>query len=262
MKFPTINLIATCKSALLHRYCLTLLLTTALVCNTTFTSAQANTGLSPFIAEYTAENDYVTGGKATLSLKQNDKGTFDFVLQTKPTGIFKWTGKGNIREQAILPTLNAPFESSSYRYTDKGDADRDYYIEFDRTNDKFQITRQSETLTHPLQAGALDRLSVTLVILNELQKSTDFTSLDVNILNGTEAQTIVFSNRGTEQIGTGLGKINALRISKEREASNRQTIIWLAQMENTDLVIPARIEQFKRGKLTMRLILTDFSLVE
>lgn len=230
--------------------------------NTDYSVAVADTSLAPFIAEYTAENDYVTGGKATLSLKQNENSTYDFVLQTKPTGIFKWTGKGNIREHAVLPTLNEPFESISYRYTDKGDSDRSYHIDFNRTENEFTNTRQGKSLTHPLPKGSLDRLSVTLVILNQLQKSTDFVNLDVNILNGTKAAKIVFTNQGTEQVSTGLGKINALHIRKERENSNRETIIWLAQMENTDLVIPVKIEQLKRGKLTMRLILTGFSALE
>lgn len=262
MNFPTIKLITPCKPVLSYRRGVSVLLSALLIINTNFSPARANSNLQPFVAKYIAENDYVTGGKATLSLKQNDQGSYDFVLQTKPTGIFKWTGKGNIREQAVLPTLSPPFESNSYRYTDKGDSSRDYYIEFDRTNNEFQITRQAETLKQNLPSGALDRLSVTLVILNQLQKSTDFTSLDVNILNGTEAQKIVFTNQGAEQIATGIGQINALRIRKERESSNRETIIWLAQMENTDVVIPAKIEQFKRGKLTMRLILTGFSMVE
>lgn len=244
------------------RCSLLILLSTSLLANTKFTNAFANDGLQPFVAEYTAENDYITGGKATLSLKENETGTFDFILQTKPTGIFKWTGKGNIREHAVLPTLGEPFESSIYRYTDKGNSNRDYKIEFNRTDGAFEIDRNGEALTHPLPDGALDRLSVTLVIINQLQKSKDFSTIDVNILNGTETQKIMFTNRGTEEVATGLGNINAVRIRKEREASDRETIIWLAQMEKNSQVVPVKIEQFKRGKLTMRLIITGFSVVE
>ena len=78
------------------------------------TFANPENALETFSAEYTVENDYVTGGKATLSLLANDQGSFDFILQTIPTGIFKWTGKGNIREHAVLPDLSHPFEASHY----------------------------------------------------------------------------------------------------------------------------------------------------
>ncbi len=262
MKFLTIHLFATETSIALSRTCLTSLLCVTLIFNTHFTSAIADTDLNPFIAEYKAENNYITGGKATLSLKQNNTGSYDFVLQTKPTGILKWSGKGNIREHAILHSLNAPFESSSYRYTDKDDEDRNYYIEFNRVNQSFQVTRRTQILTHPLLAGSLDRLSVTLSILSHLKNNPEFTSLDKNIINDTKTQKIVFTNHGTEKVSTGIGKINAARIHKGRDGSNRKTIIWIAQLEDTDTIIPVKIEQFKREKLTLRLILTRFSTVE
>lgn len=224
--------------------------------------AESDNPLKTFSAEYTVENDYITGGNATLSLLKNSEGSFDFVLQTLPTGIFKWTGKGNIREHAVLPNLTHPFESIRYNYTDKGDPDRNYQIDFNRNGNEFSITRGGQTAIETLKSGTLDRLSVTLVILHEIQQNTDLSTIEANILSGDQAQKIVFANQGTEIVETGLGAKEAIRIHKKRQASNRKTIIWLASVTSNGQVIPVKIEQFKRDKLTMRLILTKFTAVE
>lgn len=244
------------------RYFAFLLTGLSLLATPVFANQSEVKTLKPFIAKYVAENNYITGGKATLSLIQNDKGNFDFTLQTTPTGIFKWTGKGNIREHAELPQLTKPFESVNYTYTDRGDSDRSYKIVFDRSNSEFNFRNKGKTATHPLPASTLDRLSVTLAVMHEANQNKNFSSISVQSLDKTRTQQIIFNNSGTDQISTSLGKVSALRINKERDSSNRDTIIWLAQLDGAELFIPVKIEHFKRGKLTLRLIITSFSAVE
>ncbi len=218
--------------------------------------------LKPFVAKYTAENDYVTGGKATLSLTKNENDSFDFILQTKPTGIFKWTGKGNITEHAVLPRLTKPFESIKYNYADKGNSDRSYQIDFDRNNANYTVTSGGKSETLALPDNTLDRLSVTLALLSEAQYNKGFSTVNVDALDNNTAQKVIFSNQGTENLVTPLGQFNALRIRKERQSSNRETIIWLAQLEKSIAFVPVKIEQYKRGKLTLRLRITSFTAVE
>ena len=103
---------------------------------------------------------------------------------------------------------------------------------------------------------------MTLVILYETQNNTDFSTIETNILSGNQAQKIVFTNEGKETVETGLGAKEAIRIYKKRQASNRKTTIWLASIAPDGQVVPVKIEQFKRDKLTMRLVLTNFAAVE
>lgn len=249
---------------LLPGYFALLLATTMLMAGSGFAQSSDSdvVTLQQFSAKYTVENDYITGGKATLSLSKNQQDNFDFILRTKPTGIFKITGKGNITEHAVLPLLSQPFEASSYSYADKGNSDRNYQINFNRDDAEFifKTNEQSQTLAMP--AGTLDRLSVTLAVLAEAQKNDRFSSVEIDALDGSRAQKITFTNHGPEQIATGLGNISALRISKDRKSSNRETIFWFAQIKDNGPTIPVKIEHFKRRKLTMRLLITDFSSIE
>jgi hypothetical protein len=225
--------------------------------------ATTMSGLKPFRAEYSVENDYITGGVATLSLTPVADGGFDFILQTKPTGIFKWTGNGNIREHAVLPSLKPPFESVQYSYKDKGKPERNYQVDFDREGGQFRINKGSETTSHKLPTGVVDRLSVTLELLNKLSEDANFDTLQVQVLDGQKAETVTYKNHGQEVLNTRLGDLQASRISKVRINSSRETLIWLAELgTTTSTVLPLKIEQYKRGKLSLRLIISKFALVD
>ena len=225
-------------------------------------SAETAHGITPFKAEYRVENNYITGGIATLSLTPKDSGGFDFVLQSKPTGVFKWTGNGNIREHAVLPSLNSPFESTQYDYNDKGKPKRNYRVDFDREAGQFEMQRGNESNRYPLQTGVVDRLSVTLALLHKLKQDPNFESMQLQVLDGSTAETLTYSNHGIEPISTAIGKFDANRILKDRVNSNRETIIWLAEVGESNTVLPLKIEQYKRDKLTLRLIISNFTLIE
>ena len=241
---------------------LAILATTLITAVVAPVSAETATGISPFKAEYRVENNYITGGIATLSLTPKDSGGFDFVLQSEPTGVFKWTGNGNIREHAVLPSLNAPFESIQYAYTDKGKPQRNYRVDFDRDAGQVELQRVDESNSYPLQDGVVDRLSVTLALLHRLREDRNFESMQLQVLDGSKAETLTYSNHGIEPISTSIGKFDANRILKDRVNSNRETIIWLAEVGESNTVLPLKIEQYKRGKLTLRLIISNFTLIE
>ena len=220
-------------------------------------------GLKPFRAEYSVENDYITGGVATLSLTPIADGGFDFILQTKPTGIFKWTGNGHIYEHAVLTSLNPPFESIQYRYKDKGKPDRNYQVDFDREEGQFNIKKGTRITRHELPKGVVDRLSVTLELLNKLVEDRNFDTLEVQVLDGQTPETVTYKNHGQEVLSTRLGDLQASSISKVRINSSRETLIWLAELGTANTtVLPLKIEQYKRGKLSLRLIISKFSLVD
>ncbi len=226
------------------------------------TFAESDKPLKTFRAQYSVENDYITAGNATVSLLKNSEGSFDFIIQTSPRGIFKWSGKGKIREHSVLPSLAHPFESVRYSYTDKGDSDRNYQIDFDRKNNKFSTTRGTKTVVDSLEPGTLDRLSMTLLLLHEFQNNANFSTFEAKIQRRSRVQKIVFTNEGSERIDTGSWETDATRINIKREASNRKTIMWLATTTADSQVIPIKIEQFRHDKLTMRLNLTKILAVE
>lgn len=229
----------------------------ALMCTPVFAK-----DVTPFEAVYEVENNYITGGLAWLRLAPDNKGRFVFSLQSKPTGIFKWTKNGNIREQAVLSSLTAPFIASEYSYTDKGRPERSYSVQFDRKAGSMELAKGDTSTTHDVDPGVVDRLSVTLALLHRANTDPDFKRLEVDVLDGSSTETVAYSNRGTETVRTAIGEFNATRILKDRVNSTRETVIWLAQVGNPEIVLPLRIEQYKKGKLSLRLNITGLKSLD
>jgi hypothetical protein len=216
----------------------------------------------PFEAHYTVENDYVTGGVATLSLAEDKANGYLFSFYTKPTGIFKLTRNGKIHEWSRLSSLEPPFVSSEYRYQDKGRPERSYNIRFDRGAKQFEFDRSGEVSRHSVTDGAVDRLSVTLALLEQARSNPEFEQLEILVLDGQTEERVTYSNRGRERLQTTIGEFDAIRVLKDRINSTRETIIWLAQVGEEGLVLPLQIEQYKKGKLSLRLKIDHVKLLD
>ncbi len=218
--------------------------------------------IEPFEATYEVENDYITGGIATLTLAADQENGYLFSLQSKPTGIFKWTNNGRIREQARLASLEPPFLASEYQYLDKGRPERSYSIRFDRTAGSFALSRENSMSVFPMPADVIDRLSVTLVLLDRVRSDPEFKRLEIEALDGKQVETVAYSNRGVERLRTDIGEFDAVRVLKDRVNSTRETIIWLAAIGESATVLPVKIEQFKKGKLSLRLKISKVRMLD
>lgn len=215
-----------------------------------------------FAASYVAENDYITGGIAYLTLTPGkEHNGYDLILQTKPTGLLKWNKKGHVRQHAVLATID-PFTSISYRYTNRGDKKRNYTATFLREDNQASVDYAGKVTTVPLKSRITDRLSMMLAIMLKLGDSPDFAAVEFDVLDGLRIRKMTFDNLGPENLRTSLGNLDTVRIHRRRENSNRETVSWFATLPNSNNVIPVKIEQFKNGKLSLRLKITDFKLIE
>lgn len=209
-----------------------------------------------FSVDYILENDFVTAGEAVFKLaRQADH--YQLLLETKPTGMFRFSKKGKIREIAELPSLTAPFLSSKYTYTNFGDKDRSYTSTYNRQTGEAIIARNGNTKNVAMDKDAVDRLSMTLAIMQQLREQPHIESFSVNAIDTNGVEAFHFVSRGQEQLQTDIGNFTTTRV--ERKRSDRNTITWFATIGPDEIPMPVQIEQYKRGKLTVRLRITRFS---
>ncbi len=214
--------------------------------------------LPTFSISYTLENNYITAGTAELTLKGTEEQGYLLTLQTNPTGMFRFSNKGKIREQAKLASLSAPFLANEYSYTNHGDKKRSYVSSYDREQGTATTTFASETTTIEIEPDAVDRLSMTLAVMDQLNLEPDIEKFSVKTLDKTGTHTVEFVAKGQESVKTEKGKFTATRIDRPR--TTRNTVTWFAPLGPTNLVVPVQIEQYKRGKMSVRLRLKDFSI--
>lgn len=232
-----------------------LLIGTAVLTGSAEAQAVRATDLTPFSVTYTVGNNLVSAGNATLELVRDDENQWTLSLGTRPTGIFKLTGKGKITETSVFSVERDGDElllrPSVYAYRQDDEARRAVDAAWDWDAGTLQWTRRGETETTPLDEPIIDRLSVTLGVMSALRQGRD--SSEYYVFDSGRLKHVVFENDGTDTIQTAQGEIETIKVLRRNvDGSLRTTITWFAPSLD---YMPVKIEQLKRDKLVARLTL-------
>ncbi len=229
-----------------------------------FSHALAADVLSPFKIRFKAENDYLRVGSATLALTRFNDSVFKLQLETEPAGYLKFSGKGIVVETAHLAQAAAPFAAFRYEYNLRGSKKKSYLAQIDHERHIVRINQQSGARELSFEGEIRDRLSMTLEMIDLLTRQPDAETIEFNVLDGGKLRTMSYVNEGRHQITVPLGSYSAIRLKRQREGSNRVTTTWFAELEHNgqSQLMPIRIEQHKKGKLSLRLVATKMTMLE
>lgn len=211
---------------------------------------------TPFEVEYDVGNNMISAGSATLQLaKQGDEWVYS--LKTTPTGVFKLTGKGKIQEVSVFSVSNSnnklELKPQTYTYRQDSEARRSVDASFDWNQNQLTYKSRGEEFTEAFSDPVLDRLSVTLTVMDELKKNS-FEQAQLQVFDNGRVKTMSFENEGTEMVETRMGPLETVRVrSKAKGGATRHTMTWFAPALD---FVPVKIEQYKRDKLVARLTLT------
>lgn len=214
--------------------------------------------IEPFDVSYEVGNNLISAGNARLSLTNNE-GRWLYSLKTKPKGIFKLTGKGRIQESSTFELAalenGVQIQPQVYAYRQDDERSRSVDATFDWSGKTLTWQRKGKEGTETLDNNTLDRLTVTLAVMNALRH--DFTTLELPVFDNGRIKTMLFTNEGTVKLDTRLGKIDTVRVrSQNKDGGSRHTNTWFAPSLD---YVPVRIEQFKRDELIARLSLKSLS---
>lgn len=233
-------------------------LSCACLCAFSLSSAQAQSikvgDIAPFEVVYDVGNNLITAGTARLSLsKEGD--LWNYSLNTKPRGVFKLAGKGRITEYSIikLAEQDGVVEILPQVYQFRQDEERRRAVDasFNWEENSIRYTYRGVDTTENFSEPVLDRLSVTLVIMNALRN--DFDRADMQVFDNGKVKAVAFINDGTEVLKTPLGKIETVRvINRNATGGSRETTTWFAPSLD---YVPVKIEHRKRDELVARLSL-------
>lgn len=209
---------------------------------------------TPFEVEYDVGNNVISAGSATLRLaKQGDEWVYS--LKTKPTGVFKLTGKGKIQEVSVFSVSDSTekLQLKPQKYTYRQDEETRRSVDAWFTDNQLTYKRRGEEFTESFSDPVLDRLSVTLTVIDELKKN-NFEKATLQVFDNGKVKTMLFTNEGTETVDTRMGPLETVRVrSNAVGGATRHTTTWFAPALD---YVPVKIEQYKRDKLVARLTLT------
>jgi len=213
--------------------------------------------LTPFEVSYTVGNNLVSAGSATLMLEEQDAGLWTYSLTTRPTGVFKLTGKGNIQETSLIQfePVEGGFALQPRSYTYRQDEEKRRAVDatFDRQAGELVWSRRGKSGAFALDEPVLDRLSVTLAVMSALRRGEQRS--EYRVFDSGKLKDVVFENQGTEALETSLGTLESVRVLRSNAGgSSRTTVTWFAPTLD---FMPVKIEQYKRDELVARLTLTQ-----
>ena len=139
-----------------------------------------------------------------------------------------------------------------YRYRQDDERRRSVDAAFDWEARSLTFQKRGEEKTETFDDPVIDRLSVTLYVMNALRNGFD--RLELQVFDNGEIKTVEFINEGTELLKTRLGELETIKVMNRKVGgSSRSTTTWFAPSLD---YIPAKIEQVKRDELVARLSLT------
>ena len=210
--------------------------------------------IAPFEVAYEVGNNLISAGDARLTLS-NEGDLWEYSLDIKPKGVFKLAGKGWINEKSTFTLVESDGEvflhPQSYQYRQDDERRRKVDASFDWENNTVTHEYRGETVTETFSDPLLDRLTVTLLIMNSLRH--DFEKAELSVFGSARIKQVDFINEGHESLRTSQGRIDTIRV-KNRNATggSRETITWFAPSLD---YLPVKIEHKKRGDLVVRLSL-------
>lgn len=232
--------------------------TLVLCCTSVFGTASAQSikagDIAPFEVVYEVGNNLISAGTARLTLSRNGD-LWNYSLRTKPRGVFKLAGKGNIEEQSAFVLAGSgdevQLQPQSYHYRQDDERRRQVDAEFDWANQMITHVYRGNELTETFNEPVLDRLTATVFIMNALRN--DFKEAEMSIFDSGKIKQVAFTNMGREMLSTPLGKIETIRVvNHNASGGSRETSTWFAPSLD---YLPVKIEHLKRGELVARLSL-------
>ncbi len=208
--------------------------------------------IAPFEVVYEVSNNLINAGTAKLSLTTDDE-LWTYQLSTKPRGIIKLAGKGELTETSTMKFVEIDdkvlIQSQVYSYRQDDERRRSVDATFDWDDNSVTHLYRSEAETTSFETPVFDRLAATVFMMNAVR--VDFTTIELPVFDTNRIKVVEFINEGVDIVETPLGKFETIRVvNRNSGGGTRETTTWFAPTVD---FTPVKIEHRKRGKLVARM---------
>ncbi|MCX4189303.1 DUF3108 domain-containing protein [Methylophaga sp. OBS3] len=184
--------------------------------------------LPDFHANYQVELNGIQAGELKQTLTTDEAGQRKFVSKTQAKGIFAFIKPDIIEETSLWVYHQDKIRPMFYRYSrDGGKKDKTLTMDFYWNKLKVHIDDREQPWDLKLKRNTLDKLVYQLQVMHDLENNRD--KLTYTIADGGKLKKYEIIRLGEEIIDTPLGKIAAVKLTRERDAdSDRKTTLWCA----------------------------------
>jgi len=146
--------------------------------------------------------------------------------ESNPAGLLALFMRTKIRIHSSGAVTPAGLRPEKFDYGRLDDASKNVSAAFDWRAKQLHLTFDGRNETLALPQGTQDRVSLMYQFL--FLPAEKFGDLAFHMTNGKKIETYRYHLAGTEMIDTPLGKMNTLRLVKQREPDDNAVEVWLA----------------------------------
>jgi hypothetical protein len=209
--------------------------------------------VASFHAEYAVSRNGKEIGHATLALRPGAGGIWEFSDHTEGTqGMASLLGL-DVTENSTFRWRKGLPEGLDYRFAQKtAFKSRKRSTQFDWQSREATSEDGKRHWSAPLQDGAMDRNLVTIALMAALKSGAR--ELAFPVVDKDRVAEQRYRRGADETLSLPAGRIEAVRVDRQRENSRRSTTIWFAPRRDW---LPVQIEQVEKNGETVTLRLAS-----
>ncbi len=215
--------------------------------------AVADTPLTPHQAQYKVKIS-VLSGQLNTELSTTPEG-YVATHSIKATGMARMFAGGEITESSAFDRVSTGIRPEKFETNDTLTRDKvRASIQFDWVAGTASGTVNDKDFRSAMDDIAYDRVSIQYELMSDLingEPAKSYLMLDVDELKLIEVRHV-----GTRTVKVPAGEYEAIGLQHQSQGSKRVTTMWCVQELG---YLPVIIEQHRKGKLTMRAVLSSYS---
>lgn len=213
----------------------------------------------PYLPDFTANYTLKKSGLAIASMRVmlvQQQGHYTYTSLSRTVGLVSLFRDDRIMEQSRGQLVDGYIQPHEYRYQRTGKKHKEIRIDFDWTQHQALHDENGNKTTIAIDTHAVDEFVNQLALMLDLQRQTGTpasgASFTYKVVDEGVQKDRSFATEGTEQVRTGAGEFNAIRIRRARTEGNRITWFWCAPALH---YLPVKIEHVEGdgGKLILEL---------
>lgn len=205
--------------------------------------------LPAFSAHYVLHKGSFKVAEARVQLQRQDA-RYVYSSRTEPAGLLALFRNDRVTERSVWTWDGTRIRPLEYQYTHVGGKkNRDAHLVFDWERKRVANTVQGHTWHMEIPEGTLDKFSVHLAVMLDLQRQRK--DMQYPIADGGKLKTYRFKTLGRERLETRAGTFETVKLMRVRDDMDRETYIWCAPELNYLLVRIEHIED--EDRLSMEL---------
>lgn len=208
-----------------------------------------DTALRPYEAEYDLTRGMLRVGKMVRRLDVDAAGAYVFESRMETKGLAALFSGTRVIETSRGRIAAARFVPERYEY-DRGDAKRDYRLQFDYDNGTVHRADARSDWSTAMPGPLFDKLVYQAQLMLDLPAGP--ATIQYAIADKSRLKTYEIRNLGNERVETEAGKFDAVLLERASAGSKRRTRVWCAAELGW---LPVKVEhRDKKGNTTTALL--------